>query len=84
MMSQQETWLVGRGREWMASKNAEGKREVTDHLGQATAGESWKRRIEPQPPAANQPATIRPIMASAITTRIHFGRIVFEGPGFIS
>ena len=45
----------------MASNCADGKREVTDHLGRIAAGERWKRRIEPQPPAANQPDRNRTI-----------------------
>lgn len=55
----------------MASKSADGKREVTDHLGQIAAGERWKRRIEPQPPAANQPARIRPINSAETSPQRH-------------
>ena len=57
----------------MASRNADGKREVTDHLGRIAVGESWKRRIERQPPAANRPARIRLITPSARTARRYLG-----------
>jgi hypothetical protein len=36
-------------------------RKVVNHLGPIAAGERSQRRIEPQEPAANQPARIHPI-----------------------